>query len=159
MKNLIKIMIFGLMILAGNSLSAQNVIIKFDNGSQFAPLISSVQKITFSDDNILVDMKTGTDNSYSISDIHKIYFGNVTDNKLPESTEQKKILVYPNPASAFIMLSNLPQTGIISIYAMDGSLVFEQSITDTQQQVDVAALAAGLYMIKVNQSTLKFIRQ
>ena len=57
------------------------------------------------------------------------------------------------------MLSNLPQNGIISIYAMDGSLVFEQSITDTQQQVDVAALAAGLYVIKVNQSTLKFIRQ
>lgn len=159
MKIPLKIMLFGLMLLAANSLKAQNVIIKFDNGGQFTPLITAVQKITFTDEQFFVDMKSGTDNTYNISDIRKIYFGNVTDNNIPQSADQQKIIVYPNPASTCIMLSNLPQTGLIRIYAMDGSIVYEQAISDTQLQIDVSALADDLYIIIVNQSTLKFIRQ
>lgn len=152
-------MLFGMIIIPVSQISAQNVIIKFDNGSQFAPLITAVQKITFSDDNMLVDLKSGTDNTYNISDIRKIYFGNVTDNNVPETAEQQKILIYPNPASAYLILANLPNNGIISIYAMDGLKVLEKSITNAQDQIDINSLAAGLYVIKVNQSTLKFIKQ
>lgn len=159
MKILIKTMLIGVMLFTGNILIAQNIIIKFNNDSQFAPLITSVQKITFSDDKLFVDMKTGTDNSYNITDIRKIYFGNVTDNNVPESVDNQKILVYPNPASSFLILNNLPQSGSLCIYSMSGAKVSEQTISDTQMQIDIENLTPGLYVLKVNQSTLKFIRQ
>lgn len=158
MKIPLKMAIMGLLLITAR-LSAQNVIIKFNGNNQFAPLITAVQKITFNDDQLFIDLKSGTDNSYNISDIRKIYFGNVTDNTAPELADEPKILVYPNPVSNYIMLSNLPQSGNLIIYSMNGSKVLQQTISETQMQIDTEALTPGLYVLKVNQSILKFIKQ
>lgn len=156
MKIPLKLAIVGLLLITAR-LSAQNVIIQFNNGTQSAPLISSVQKISFPDDYVLVDLITGDDNLYNIADVRKIYFGNATDNVIPD--EDSKLYIFPNPASERITIGNLPLTGIVSIYAIDGSKVYEQNITDSQMIIDIAFLAPGLYLIKTSGSTLKFIRQ
>lgn len=68
--------------------------------------------------------------------------------------ENRQLVVYPNPASSFIVLRNF--TGSAVIYDSKGTVV---QIVDHEEAVDIAYLPAGLYLIKTADQTVRFIKQ
>ncbi len=70
----------------------------------------------------------------------------ITDIKLPES----ELTVYPNPASQTLHFNSKIE-GVISIYNLNGEIIFEKSINN--DLINIEKLKNGIYLIKVH--TLK----
>jgi hypothetical protein len=61
-----------------------------------------------------------------------------------------KITISPNPASDFFILSIDPisnPSGLLRVYNLDGSLVLEQAIVQTDTQIPIGHLKQGMYVI------------
>lgn len=65
------------------------------------------------------------------------------------------MLVYPNPASDFITLvETFPETSQISIMSIHGQLM---NIRVINNQIDVSDLPNGIYLMKIDGQTVKFV--
>lgn len=74
-----------------------------------------------------------------------------------------KVGLYPNPASSFITLSNIPLHAKVTVHSIDGKLLMQQNVTENQMQININKLSKGVYLLKVESkhATLeqKFIKQ
>lgn len=68
-------------------------------------------------------------------------------NEIP--TNDESIGIYPNPASDYIHISS-KQNGVVIINSADGKVVFTDKLNNgTEKQIDVSALASGMYIVSV----------
>ncbi len=84
---------------------------------------------------------------------HNFYYGNLN---LNENSEQK-VKLYPNPTKSIIYLQNDNNAIIDKIMITDlaGKVVLTQ--TTTTNQVDIASLASGIYLLKAFSGTSKLV--
>jgi len=66
------------------------------------------------------------------------------------------ISLYPNPAADYITITGFE--GIVNIYDLTGRLVLEQQTTGNGY-LNVSSLKSGLYVAKVNDKSIKFIKK
>ena len=67
-----------------------------------------------------------------------------------------KTLVYPNPVKDFLHIKTDNKVDSISIFKMNGLIVYEGSLVD--DKIDLSTLSSGIYFVKIeveNQSTIK----
>ena len=71
-----------------------------------------------------------------------------------------EIKVYPNPASDFINIETGTETLPISllIFNHSGQKVLESTITQNQQ-IDIRSFNPGIYLIRINNQAIKFIKK
>jgi len=70
------------------------------------------------------------------------------------------LAIYPSPATHYINLSNAPQGEIrIMIFGLNGTVLMNKKLNGGMRQVDIGNLAKGVYLLKVNNTTFKFIKQ
>lgn len=84
------------------------------------------------------------------------------------SSTHREGIIYPNPASDHLTLSNLSKMGIINkveILNMNGQNVYEQAINQEKSEVElnVSQLSQGVYILKVDtengQEVQKFVKE
>ena len=69
----------------------------------------------------------------------------------PITAGSTSLNIFPNPAVDQLYVNcNLPVNGLISIVDLEGRTVTEQSIVTPNSALNISALSAGVYMIKVN---------
>lgn len=149
-----------LFLFPNNFCVAQNSLtVKFSDGSENVTLLSSLNKITFSDGNLLLNKKELGTNSYQISTISKLTFGLFSE--IPAvSTDHTSIIIYPNPAKDFIRLKNIPSgKHQIKIYGLNGTLLNTCILSEEFQQINISNLDEGFYILRVNGQNLKFVKQ
>lgn len=73
------------------------------------------------------------------------------------SSEQMKTLVYPNPASNHINLSNI-QAEELMIYNIFGKKIFSTVDIQDEMQIDVSEFTQGVYLIKAGNQVSKFLK-
>ncbi len=156
--------VFFLLLLWGwinNNTNAQNFEIKFSDGSVVSQDISLLGSFKFPDNLLQVNYLSGTKTSYELSTVSTVYFGDtstsIEDNL---SSDDQEISVYPNPASDIIYLKNMTETGMyLSIYKIDGNLIQREIISDANQSVDISNLTKGIYIVRINNRTIKLIKE
>ena len=76
------------------------------------------------------------------------------------TAQQPRLVLYPNPASQRIHLTNLTQTTAYRIHNILGATVKEATISNNEQ-IDISGLGKGLYFIKLkdNPTALKFVKE
>jgi hypothetical protein len=62
------------------------------------------------------------------------------------------ISVYPNPANDVLNLENMPNSEI-EMYNSNGCLVLRKHINDNLSKIDIASLAEGIYLVKINNES------
>jgi len=67
-----------------------------------------------------------------------------------------ELSIYPNPVNDKLFLSNF--TGEFLIHDVTGKSVIQGSISSTNSSVDVSELSKGIYFIKTDNTTTKFIK-
>ena len=103
---------------------------------------SNTEKV-YSFDDHLVDQgvyyyrirQVDLDGKFSFSDMKSIYFN-----------KESRFNVYPNPANAFINISNA-ETGKFLILNMSGQTVKEIIVNNDNYKIDISDLESGLYFI------------
>jgi hypothetical protein len=70
-------------------------------------------------------------------------------------------LIYPNPAKEELTIISSTANNLISIYNLQGILVKQLYVTNTESKINIADLAIGMYVIEIknkgNSNFQKFI--
>jgi len=150
-------LLFGVMVTQGYAQSYSLNIIKWSSGGSSVE-VSSIDKITFTDNDLV--MKYYTDNSESLDmlSIRKITFTNNPSGSIDIIGKEKEISISLN-ASNTLRLNNLPAgEQNIEIYSITGVLVQNTAINSDSPILDTNLLNKGVYILKVNNQTIKFVR-
>ena len=136
---------------------AQNsMLIQLKSGSVLSYTLASTSKISFLNNNLLY---APDNSSTAIDQITKITFG-VTSGTNDVNENNVTLGVSPNPAHDYIVLTNLisSENGKVSIYSATGVQVILRQISSSTETVDVSSLPQGIYIVRVNNQTAKFIK-
>lgn len=164
MKKKLKLSLFLLLLLlirGFNPAIAQNLVIESIDGNEDIKAISNIQKMAFSGFDLLLNLNDNTDLSFQLSTVRKIYFSSVLTNidEFSSSTNTYSISIYPNPTQDYLYFTNLVDDDVVAtIYGIDGNLLVQKSISGSAN-IDVSGLEKGLYILKVKNQALKFIKQ
>lgn len=155
----IRLLIFLLTINISCAQAQKSLIVKFRDSSQSGTLISTIDRITFSGGNLVLKKKDTTSGSLLLSEIDKLSFGVFSG--VPEVTfDETSMHVYPSPATNYITLKNAPEGEVrITVYRLDGRILINKMLSDGTERIDISNLSRGIYLLKVNNKTLKFSKQ
>ncbi len=73
------------------------------------------------------------------------------------NAEQTSFGVYPNPTQAVVTVTTDPGQ-LITIYGLNGRMVYQSTATRSHTQIDLSAHPAGLYLITVGSHTEKVMK-
>jgi hypothetical protein len=160
MKPKILILILFLFFRIGVSeVNAQHLTVQMKDGTENSDLLSTIQKLSFSDGNLVLAYKSGSSESNDLAAIQKLYFDNQTSVTESASNEDSKITIYPNPVGDVIRLMNLPNgTTPVFIYGVDSRLLLKVQASSGKESIDVSDLQSGLYLLIADGQAVKFIK-
>ncbi len=150
----------GMLCIATLPIKAQtSIIFSFNDGTQQGNLLSSFKKVTFASGNLLLNNNDLTTNSFAVASIAKLTFG-IYSGFAEVKADNRKMKVSPCPASDFIQLTNAPENRLtIQIFRTDGALLENKELLDNSEKIDIRKLNKGVYFIKVNDQTIKFVKR
>ena len=138
---------------------SQNLVIRQTDGAEITELLGSIRNLTFENGNLMVNFSAGATDIYSLDDVSKLYFNTITAIEQHTIAAEKAIL-YPNPATHRLTISNIPaDSQLIQILSTDGRVVQEVVVTASEETININDLRPGLYLVKSESWTSKFIRQ
>lgn len=73
--------------------------------------------------------------------------------------EEVSFAIYPNPATDNIVINTELTDGEVSIYNVQGSIVATHQLMNSITAINVAQLSAGMYYVKIGNSTKRFVKQ
>ncbi|MDB5271705.1 MAG: type sorting protein [Chitinophagaceae bacterium] len=99
-------------------------------------------------------------NSYAFATNYTTMFNCVSTATEEQQTIQEELSLYPNPATQQITIEKVVATEQhLEIVNVMGEILHEQEITDTKTSIDISALPAGLYVVKMGDASKKLMIQ
>jgi hypothetical protein len=139
---------------------AQYLKISKTDGSIQSGELSSIRKITFTENEVAVNFKNGSKDLYRIDEINKLFFGQITTSVFQPAKSAELLTVYPNPVAEKLYFKNLPaEQVIVFIFRIDGVLMLQKEISTIENGIDVHHFSPGMYLVKASNQTTKFIKQ
>ena len=127
------------------------------SGQTHTELLSNVQNLHFNTGELVLQPKTGAQTAFALAGIQKIIFDSETG---LSKSELQTLVVSPSPVQSVLFMSGIPQFARKAVvFRADGSLVMESEIGQLTHSLDVGSLSPGLYLLRVHQSTVKFVKQ
>lgn len=134
-------------------LASQNLNVKKTDGTTLSLQLNNLKKITFSSTDMVFSYTAGNTDNLGLASILKLTFNSFTDvkNTLAESS----LAVYPNPASNYILLKEVPQGDAdIMVYSISGIKVL--TFPGRLSKIDISSLKPGIYIVRVQNQMFKF---
>lgn len=131
-------------------------------GQDITFAIAQIGKLTFANDSVyLVAYDGDILGKEAQTKTRKIAFGNVENlpTAAPEVLSVGEIRVYPNPTTDYLIVNGLETGNTIRIYANDGKLLEMTTAEDNTAVMPVSHLAQGTYLLQINTTIVKFIKQ
>jgi len=138
--------------------TVENIIVQQKDGTKSSCTLSSVRKITFSGSSMSVIQTDATKTDYTISTVQNLQFGNSTTAIKEASTAGLK--GYPNPAKDVFNVEGINKVESIALYNIAGNelpLSYRQETNGLQ--IKTTNLPKGLYLLRVNNQTLRIQKQ
>lgn len=138
---------------------SQSIVIELNDGTKINELISLVQTFSYENGNLLFKQKNSNIDSYDLKSIRKITFGDLTPVSGISSINSSSLSVYPNPVQDLLRIETLKDEKTrVTIFKLDGTIIRKQVLISGNNIIDVSNLKNGFYLIRVNESTTKFIK-
>jgi hypothetical protein len=136
------------------SVQAQSIVLRLQDGSEQAVLLSNLRKITFSDSNLVLCYNQGATQSYGVNTLSKLFFN--TSGSPVQTTSAESVTFFYNAADQQIYFRNLPESeSPVVVFRADGVSVVRTSVIG-EESIDLSQLPAGFYLIKVNNQVYTF---
>lgn len=158
-KRLPTIILLVLMFVVCHANAQSILIIKKADNTQQAYNLSDIQKLTFSDTNLVVNVIDGTTPTLAKSEVKSIVFNNENSGIGEDLADETKVIVFPNPSSDFIYVeTNKEEASEITIYNTQGQLVIRAKMP-SGYPINISSLVAGVYVLKVENQTIKLLKK
>jgi len=149
-----------LLFLAGTSttlLNSQSLSVNLLDGSKQNFELKSLKKITFSDNNMVLNNTSGAFATFGIATINKLLVSTTSDGIKNTNSGNGNTSIFFNSANNQIQILNAPEgTFTVSLYRPDGIQVLNTKISNYNEPVNVSSLAKGIYLLKINNQVFKF---
>jgi hypothetical protein len=143
-----------------SEIKAQGLIIQMNDGDENTVPLNTVQKLNFSQTDLVVVFRSGSNDGYGLSEIRKLYFDATVSTGEDVPLDMQHLSVYPNPAGNFVMVKGIPdEARTVSVYQTDGQLVLTATVTSSALNIDIRQLQSGLYLVNAFGRTTKFIKR
>lgn len=157
MKKSILTFIFLILLLNSFSSKAQkNITIQYRDNQEITYSINHNSKLTFSENDLIISQSSGSIYYFEMENIRKIYFSN--PNSLLDVVSQDNAILYPNPSSSSISLSNIKSKTSILIYNLKGILMLSEIIYQ-DKSINISNLSNGIYIVKVDNKEFKLVKE
>ena len=156
-KHLLKIALIQCLLFIGSirCIQAQQLVIWLKSGEKIVYNLEENPKTSFSSTDVIISTNTITVNYPSEQVLKYTYDMSSTS---VDKIEKNELVVSKNGNT--IIFENLQQGGSIQIYSLDGTLLSSTKITDGKSTtVSLESYPSGIYLIKVNDSTYKILKQ
>jgi hypothetical protein len=151
--------LFGLFLAQITQTPAQGLVVKLNDNSTHIENLNAIQKLSFSANNLIETLNTGSVNSFALASIQKLYFDMTISIQENEGNQIADLMIYPNPAQETINVQGIPsQAGFIFLYRSDGKLVHTEAVTSGNITINISKLTHGLYVLRAEGLTAKFIK-
>ena len=121
--------------------------------------LSAIDKITFTDTSFSILSTDNATTDYSYGEVEKITFSDFKSIHKIGNEDNIRLLISPNPVDDIIRIVgyNNSEPAQLSIYSLDGE---EMMRIDNWQgePIDASQLSAGIYILRINTHTIKFIK-
>ena len=161
--NINKKAIFGVVCLSFLGLghvSAKVMQIHFNEGQPLSETeLSLIDKITFTETGFSLQLTDNATESYGYGKVEKITFSDFSSIAKIGTESNLQLLISPNPVDDIIRIIGYDSTEPVqlSIYSLDGEEVMR--VDNWQgEPIDASLLSAGIYILRINTTTIKFIK-
>ena len=161
--NIIKKTFFGIVCLSclGLGRASANVMqIHFNEDRPMSETeLSLIDKITFTDTGFSLLLTDNAAESYGYGKVEKITFSDFSSIAKIGTESNLRLLISPNPVDDIIRIIGYDSTEPVqlSIYLLDGEEVMR--VDNWQgEPIDASLLSAGIYILRINTTTIKFIK-
>jgi hypothetical protein len=139
-----------------NTFAQTELVLIFTDNTESSTSVSNISRITFQENNLVLKLNSGTSTDYPVVSIDRMVFSGDSDTET-ETIQTTDITVYPNPASDYLTIRNLPASYTqVTIYQSSGVVVYSAKMNSGNNQLDVSTFPKGIYIIKADGKTLKF---
>lgn len=154
-------LIIGLLLFTSQFAKADELISIYLSNSEYSPVridVANISTIKFKSTKIVVNKIDNTSSDFYFSDIKKITFNE--EGTSIETYDASTASIFPNPVKDNLIIQNAESIygSDVYIYSMTGVLVNKLSQWNGEA-IDTSNLSSGVYFIKTNSTTLKFIKQ
>ena len=142
-----------MMLVAANVMAEDNhLYIQSSTGETLDWSVSSLQKMTFQNGNVVVTMKNGTSTYTPISSVSRMYICTPSVNGI-ESVEGDVQCTWDGER----LHVKAPAGSAVKVYSVNGVLVSQTRLTDTS--VDLQGLNRGMYVVNVGGQVVKIMKK
>jgi uncharacterized delta-60 repeat protein len=99
-----------------------------------------------------------TSNNISRFTLVRYHASDITVNVKNVSSKLSTMVVYTNLSNAMITIQGDTHQNIIIQNAL-GEVVYSKSNGDSSESIDVSGLAEGVYFVRINEQTMKFVKE
>lgn len=126
--------------------------------NQYYVPVSEVAYMLFTDDSEeFAIVKTDGEMMVGVSEV--TFSQSVPESVEGVDAERLAVTLFPNPVTSELCLQGLRENAQARVLSLDGALLIEATLTPNNGRIDVSALAAGVYLLQVNETTVKFLKK
>lgn len=136
----------------------QSLVVQPKTGSQNTFALNDIQKITFSSGTMSLIKTDATQSDYTISEVQKLWFAMVNTTAISEVTSaSSNLAVYPNPTADVLFIKGAAASSQAKVYNLSGiALSVPSTHLADGLQLNVSALPQGVYLIQIDGEIIKF---
>lgn len=137
----------------------QGLMVHSQNDTIHGHGLTAVESIVFKDGIFKVQEVGCQDYYYSDFFTNKIYFS--TDyNEVSTIEKVENLVLYPNPVTDLLYIQTEQKiTTPVEIYNLQGGLIQSVEAVSINSGIDVSALNSGVYLLRIEQQTYKFVKR
>jgi hypothetical protein len=149
------------------NVQAQSMKISARSGSLTTISLSNISRMTFSSGSVSVKRVVGNTDSFVLTDLRHLSFGDVTTGISGAVSSSDEAMLYPNPVRevATIRIPFTGISGVVEIVALDAKVVAGTlyDANTTTCRINLSTLTKGMYICRISNGTesktTKFIKQ
>ncbi len=114
--------------------------------------MSAIEKLTFSDTDVIFNYTTGLTDDFVATNMRKIAFSG--DVAIGETDANESLGFYPNPASDFISVTGITGQTEVKFYNTTGLNVLNTTI-EKNDAINISSLQKGMYFVVLESDLTK----
>lgn len=149
-----QILLIVVLLAAGISAYAQSLYVAQTSGNLAELRLSDIRKITFQQGNLVATLNGGSESTYALTDITRLYFAE-SGNAVKALPAADKFVW--SPFTAELTTHCTPGT-VINVYTAGGRRVASFMQTLAESPVSLTTLPKGVYVVESDGQSVKIVR-
>ena len=95
----------------------------------------------------------------AVTPVLEVTFSQQAPSAIEDVNGELAVSVFPNPVVNELNLKGLREDVNAQVYSLSGAMVINAELNQENGRIDVSGLAAGTYVLKVKETTVKFVKK